>query len=347
MPVTIDGTSESAFLQANGGGTASIDIGGGGITGSADGLTLASGSDGSTIDGLGVLDFSGPGIVVQTANNTIGGTDSGAGNVIGFNAQAGVSISGAGATGNVLLGNDIGIDKTDNAMANAIGVAIDAGQNTIGGTASGSQNLIDSNTSAGISISGAAATGNVVLGNGIQGNNVGVILDSANNTIGGTDSGAGNFIIDDTTVGVSISGAANVLLGDTIGATAGDGVGVVVTSASNTIGGTASGAANTIPDNNGAGVSISGASASSNVLLGNTITQGTGVGVVIGTANNTIGGIGGGENRIEAFGTGVSISGASATANLVIGDTIESDGVGAIIGSASNTIGGTISARGT
>ncbi len=70
-------------------------------------------------------------------NNTIGGTGSGAGNIISGNNNDGVHITGAGTTGNLVQGNTIGTDITrtlalDNKQA---GVQVDNGatNNTVGG----------------------------------------------------------------------------------------------------------------------------------------------------------------------------------------------------------------------
>ena len=110
--------------------------------------------------------------MVASGSNTIGGTTgSGGANTIDFNATAGVSISGAAASANVLIGNSI--DDND------VGVVVTAASNTIGGTAAGEANTIDSNATAGVSISGAAASANVLIGNSIDDNDVGVVLDRA------------------------------------------------------------------------------------------------------------------------------------------------------------------------
>jgi len=96
-PVTIDGTTESQFL----GQTAYIAIDGSTISGAANGLHLASGSDDSDIFGLEVLGFSGTGILIHSSNNTIGGTTApttnviGSANIIGSNSTAGIQITGA------------------------------------------------------------------------------------------------------------------------------------------------------------------------------------------------------------------------------------------------------------
>ncbi len=335
VPVTIDGTSESAFLGA----TASVDIVGSGITGSADGLTLASGSDGSTIDGLGVLDFSGSGIVVQTTDNTIGGTATGAGNTIGRDTAAGVSISGPSATGNVLIGNLIGEDSNGDVVPNGVGVIVESADNTIGGAATGAGNRIVFNSSAGVSISGASATANLVAGDSIQQDNIGVVVDAGNNTVGGTVSGAGNFFIVNSLTAVSISGASNVLLGNTIGyEDADNGVGVVVTGVGNTIGGTSADDENFIDENSSAGVSISGASASANLVIGDSI-EDSNVGVIIESAGNTIGGsVAGATNLIEDnTSAGVLLSSASASSNIVVGNEISDNtavGISISVGSS-------------
>ncbi len=168
VPTTIDGTTE-AGVQINGQGQ------------SFDGLTLGSGSSGSKITGLEVGNFNGAGIRVESAGDTvtdnligtdptgksagpgnqvgifidgtnggsaatIGGTAAGAGNTIGFNAMAGVSISGTGATGNLIIGNFIGADSAGDKLGNGIGISVSTTGNTIGGTTPGAENIISANS---------------------------------------------------------------------------------------------------------------------------------------------------------------------------------------------------------
>ena len=136
--------------------------------------------------------------------------------------------------------------------SNAIGILIDdTPSNTIGGTATDAGNVIDSNTAAGVSISGTSATLNLVEGNFIGtnstgetglGNLVGVFVGSNNNTVGGIIAGTGNVIGANTSAGVSISGASNIVEGNYIGTDAANDkldnkVGVFVGSDSNVIGG--------------------------------------------------------------------------------------------------------------
>src|SRR5262249_43168936 len=106
----------------------------------------------------GVTIFSG-------ADNTVGGTAPGAGNLISGNDIA-VIIEEADSTGNLVAGNRLGTDVTGTiALANVDGVQINqASNNTIGGTAPGSANLISGN-SGGVILFGVNATGNLVAGN--------------------------------------------------------------------------------------------------------------------------------------------------------------------------------------
>ena len=159
VPMTIDGTSQSG-VQLNGGGQAS------------DGLVLASGSDGSTIQGLDIVNFAGAGIRVESKSDTIvdnrigtnaagtgagpgnsvgilidganggqgatiGGTTPTAANIIGFNYSAGVSIGGSVNTGTVVIGNFIGTDSASDPLGNLVGVSINASGNTIGQAGAG------------------------------------------------------------------------------------------------------------------------------------------------------------------------------------------------------------------
>jgi hypothetical protein len=72
---------------------------------------------------------------IVSPGNRIGGTAPAARNVISGNRQAGVEMSGSGASENQVQGNFIGTDTTGNlALPNNEGVQIKAGRNTIGGT---------------------------------------------------------------------------------------------------------------------------------------------------------------------------------------------------------------------
>ena len=142
-----------------------------------------------------------------STDNTIGGTTTGARNVISGNGTNGVEIINAGSTRNLVAGNYIGIDADGStALGNGTnGVLLDAAAgNTVGGTGTAANTIGGNNF--GIEITGSGATGNVVLGNFIGTNAAGatglgnaivgvdIASGASGNTIGGTASGAGNVI---------------------------------------------------------------------------------------------------------------------------------------------------------
>jgi titin len=240
-------------------------------------------------------------------NNTIGGTAAGARNIISGNQSDGVDIFGRDTTGNLVQGNYIGTDPTGTiAMSNAEGVDIASGaaNNTIGGTAAGARNIISGNQLDGVSFFDIGTAGNLVQGNYIGTDATGttalsnaaegVVISggAANNTIGGTASGARNIISGNQFDGVSffdIGTAGNLVQGNYIGtdatgttalSNADDGVAISGGAADNTIGGTASGARNIISGNHLGGLDIS--DSDSNLVQGNFIgTNSTGT-IVLG-----------------------------------------------------------------
>ena len=103
---------------------------------------------GLTASGTSTLSDNGNGVsVIQSTNNTIGGTAAGAGNVISGHTFDGVTLDEA--SGNVVQGNKIGTDPTGTiALGNSAGVLLgyaSAANNLIGGTAPGAGNLISGN----------------------------------------------------------------------------------------------------------------------------------------------------------------------------------------------------------
>jgi len=195
VPVLIDGTTQPGYATAP-----LIDLDGTSAGTGADGLVLAAGSDGSTIRGLVINNFTYAGILITTtgntvqssyigtnavgtaagsqpmtygvlvtaANNTIGGTTPGAGNLIsGNNSGAtsdGVELTGSGATGNAVEGNLIGTDVTGKlSVPNYQGIIINTGGNNIGGTLTGAGNLVSGNAVQGIVLD--ISNSNLVVGN--------------------------------------------------------------------------------------------------------------------------------------------------------------------------------------
>jgi hypothetical protein len=248
---------------------------------------------GTDSSGTLILGNGGAGIALQgTANSLIDE------NVISGNHGDGVDISGAQATGNQVMGNLIGTDKTGKKALgnNAYGVyVLDGSNNEIGGTAAGARNVISANAYDGVRLDGAGGsntvqgnligtdiTGTAVLSNGHEG--VGIL--STGNQIGGTAPGAGNVISGSPLYGVvifGVNGVQNVVQGNKIGTDVtgtlalGNFNGVGVLSPNNQIGGTVAGAGNVIAHSSAQGVDLQ---APGNAILGNSIFDNlTGIGL--------------------------------------------------------------------
>ncbi len=384
---TIGGTVSGTGNVISGNTGDGVEITGSGTTGNlvagnligtnaADTAALANRNDGLEIDN-------------SATGNTIGGGAADTDNVISGNTNYGVEINGSGTTGNLVAGNFIGTDVAGSAaIPDDIGVVIDssASGNTIGGsTVSGAGNVISGNTLDGIYVEGIAAADNLLVGNVIGTNaaetaalankNDGIIIESTGNTIGGTSAGYGNLISGNTGYGLVFSVATasgNLVEGNLIGTNGadtgslGNGIGVGIVSASNTIGGTATGAGNVISGNPDDGVLIEASSATHNLVEGNfigtnsvgaaAIANGVGVMIESGALSNTIGGTTALARNIISGNTveGVGID-TPATGNIVEGDYIGTDvtgdvalanPIGVYIHSSDNTIGGTAAGAG-
>jgi titin len=257
---------------------------------------------------------------VVFADNTVGGTTPGAGNVISGN---GTGVALGVTTGNMILGNYIGTDATGTAeLGNLTGVSMFRGTgNKIGGTTAGAGNVISANSGVGVNMD--STVGNVVAGNYIGtdangsaelGNGDGVVISAhqyggdsysaTGNTIGGSTAGARNVISGNTGYGVTLDGGdtnhsftGNVVRGNYIGTNAaGDaalpnGGGVQVLEGrnfrNNTIGGSATGQRNVISGNAGWGVVLSAnmrnnGTSDSNSVVGNYIGTKSGGGHALG-----------------------------------------------------------------
>jgi titin len=162
------------------------------LAGNASGNQVQGNDIGTSAAGTAALPNLGSGISISSsANNLIGGTTSG--NVISGNAWNGVTITDSGSTGNAVAGNYIGTNVTGTvALANrGSGVLITGGarNNRVGADGSSAatdaaeRNIISGNAVMGVLLSGAGTnqnvvagnfvgpnvTGNVSIGNGIQG----------------------------------------------------------------------------------------------------------------------------------------------------------------------------------
>lgn len=159
-------------------------------------------------------------LIESAANNTIGGANPDARNVISGNGFGGVLIHLTGAIGNRVLSNYIGVDvRGTGAVPNTIaGIFIDdVPGNLIGDGTSDGRNIISGNNGPGILVKEVHSTTTKIRGNFIgtdyvgetalanQGNGV-TIFNAPNNFIGGTGSGEGNLISGNTGDGIKISG---------------------------------------------------------------------------------------------------------------------------------------------
>ena len=154
-----------------------------GGSGSANAIT--GNTIGTSADGLTSLGRSGGIVLFDAPSNQIGGTGENDGNLIAGVGGVGITIQGAGATGNLVQGNSIGPDANGEgtlSSQNGQGVFISAASgNTIGGTSAGAGNVIafNGNANAGVVVTdrGGAAAGNSILGNSIYSNaNLGIDL---------------------------------------------------------------------------------------------------------------------------------------------------------------------------
>ncbi len=327
-------------------------------------VTLVGNYIGTDVTGATALTNGGDGVLINNgaAANTIGGTASGAGNVISGNMHYGVYLTNGGTSGNVVLGNLIGTDLHGTAsLANNGGVEIASGAtaNTIGGAAAGARNVISGNQDYGVYLNNGGTSGNVVLGNfigtdvagtaALGNHHDGVDVNGApGNTIGGTASGAGNLLSGNGRAGLYLrnpGAAGNVVLGNLIGTDAqgtaklgnGNGVEIRLGAVANTIGGTVSGAGNVISGNAGYGVGLQDTPTSRNVVLGNLIGadkfgtaglgNGTGVQIWQGATANTIGGTASGAGNIISGNTGygVDLFNGLTSGNVVLGNFIGTD----------------------
>ncbi len=340
-PVIIDGYTQPAAspnaLAVGNNAVLQIEINGAATT-DVSGLSLASGSSGSTISGLVINSFDVTAINILSDNNTI------AGNFIGTNAD-----------GTAVQGNSHG---------NSYGIYILNGQyNTIGGTTAAARNVISGNTTEGIYLFNAMVTtitGNYIgtnaAGTAAIGNNIGIYSYLASNTvIGGTTAGAGNIVSGNTNCGIHLDscGSGNVIQGNYIGANAAgtggiaNNTGIMVNNTAGlVIGGSTTAAGNVICHNTGIGVNISGNSSGVRVW-GNSIYSNGGLGInLVGNdlpnnvTPNDPGDIDTGPNNLQNFPelTGAAIYGNNFTVRGTLNSTASTTGINFRIEIFANTV---------
>ncbi len=232
------------------------------------------------------------GIYVGASGATIGGTTTSAGNTISGNDGDGIDIEASGLVEGNLIGTSA--DGTAAVPNGFTGIVVDASGATIGGTTTSAGNTISGNDDDGIDIYssclvegnliGTTAAGTAAVPNGFAG----IDVDASGVTIGGTTTGAGNTISGNDDDGIGIYSSCLVegnLIGTTAAGTAAvpngyDGIYVdAYDSPGSTIGGTTTGAGNTISDNGQSGVDVAyGAT----VTITNDSITGDGTGILVG-----------------------------------------------------------------
>ena len=232
-----------------------------------------------------------------TSGNVIGGSSTGAGNVISGNG-GGVLILNPGSDDNLVQGNYIGIDATGIlALPNSgAGVWIYGGpqSNLIGGASPSSRNVISGNSAQGILISDPGTEGNLIQGNfiglnasgggGIANASQGIeIQNGAQSNVVGGGVGYRNFISGNGVYGIAIhdlNTARNIVQGNTIGLDAMSagaipngwaGITVYAGATANQIGGTMLGAANLVASNSGGGILLDNVNTINNTIRGNSV----------------------------------------------------------------------------
>lgn len=303
------------------------------VGGNANNNTLIGNYVGTDISGTGSIPNTGDGILINHAdaggpasaqNNTVGGSTNttpngsctGACNLVSGNGANGIGLWHSGVSGSIVNGNYVGTNLNGTSpIANGnIGIEVnETPNNTVGGATPESRNIFSGNGGAGVFLTGAAATGNVIQGNYI-----------------GTNAN-GSASVENQKMGIGIGSSPGALGAnrDTIGGSQG------ISS-----GGACTGACNLISGNHDNGIFIVGTESYGHIIKGNFIglsASGTsgignrldGVGL-LSTQNNTVGGSEVADrNVISSNGdNGIIIVGASSTGNVVKGNYIGKDSYG-------------------
>ncbi|NQT62026.1 MAG: T9SS type A sorting domain-containing protein [Candidatus Marinimicrobia bacterium] len=347
------------------------------------------GLDASGTAAIGNGDASG--ISVGSTGIEIGGINPGDRNIISGNQGPGIELCCEDGGYNVVIGNFIGTDISGTvSLGNDTGINILSPNNIIGGAISDAGNLISGNYGVGIEMQsyGSEIYGNMIGTDNSGGlalaNGFGIINYGDQQTIGGSEPGAGNLISGNNEVGIfigsleGVGGQNNVVQGNLVGtdvtgtSAIRNNVGIEIHSSNNLIGGSDEGAGNLISGNRWGGVSIGNIEtplvANSNTVRGNLIgTDQSGAqavrnyyGVIIyESAFNNIGGsVAGSANIISGNSHGVVISGSQATDNSVSGNFIGTNlegtealrnlrwGIQVTSGASNNLIGGSTETSG-
>lgn len=293
--------------------------------------------------------------IISAPNNTIGGTNLWARNLISGNSFDGVWVDGS--SGNAIFGNFIGTGAsgTNKVQNGDDGITVTGPQNIVGGTNSNARNVISGNVDMGVAIENGLNS--LVVGNligtdaqGVKalGNYAGVYVFQGSSSVTGGVTIAGNLISGNNYGILMTFGRENIVRGNFIGTDISgsfavpNGHGMLVNQGeAHMIGGSAPGVGNLISGNTNRGIDLN--SSHRNTIQGNFIgtdvtgnsrlSNGQGGIGLSGTGGNLIGGnvvgagnviSGNGYAGLTANGINLSTSSATVQGNLI---GVAADGV--------------------
>ena len=249
----------------------------------------------------------GIGLSSGAANNTVGGSDPGQGNLISGNEQYGLNIWSA-AQDNTIIGNLIGTNANGSASLGngyqGIGIWDGANGNRVGGNSAGERNVISGNGQWGIQLADSGTISNTVVGNyiGTDASGTGAVPNTWDgvaihngaqfNIIGGNSPAEQNTISGNNQNGIRIwdtNTASNTVLGNVIGtdaagtaALANQEDGIYIESAADNL----IGPGNTVGFNNGNGIQVNGPTAIRNTISENSIHTNNSLGIFLTNGGN-------------------------------------------------------------
>ncbi len=339
-PVAIGGSAIGEGNISSGNTGIGIQLTNGGTGGSVQGNIV-----GLKAGGIVPLGNGGSGISVTSYSQvTVGGNSAGARNIVSANGSHGIEVFYGGL--NKVQGNYVGTDITGTASRgnNGHGVFINATGTLIGGHSSGEGNLIAANALDGIrlfgiydtvegNLIGLDVTGNIAMGNGGYGVNVG----ATNNLVGTGKPGAGNVIAASGSGGIFANGAYHVAKGNYIGtnktgtaAIPNNGHGIYANGTNGVFGGIGPDEGNLISGNNRSGIHMENCSFMSvkgNIIgmdaAGTVAIANHGYGVYNAGGHDTIGlGVAGARNYISGNDSGGIYTAPNGAQSVIKGNYI-------------------------
>jgi CSLREA domain-containing protein len=175
----IGGTAAGAGNVISGNTNDGVDLRGPNVASANPGTTVQGNFIGTDVTGTVAIANGQTGVLIgdENANNLIGGTAAGAGNLISGNVFDGVRIFNTQSNANnVVQGNKIGTNAAGTAGVggqSAAGISVFSSSNTIGGLVGGAPNLVAFNTGQGVAVtnfvSGVTIEENSIHDNGLLG----------------------------------------------------------------------------------------------------------------------------------------------------------------------------------